>query len=1137
MDRINEKIVKSTNTPNSKEVLWLDISAEQPVLKHFISGSWKVIAGGGGGGGTGAVDSVNGKTGVIVLDAKDVGAYEKPSSGIPASDLTSGVQGTLSQVVTNTSNIALNTAAIGSNTANIANLQAAYAGLTQSDIVPLESLPASGEANTIYRVAGTDSYTDYMWDGTDFIPMATYSNTSGDGIYDVSEEHSGATYENLVAALGTNGANIPVSIRKGGMSIKFIQNTPATYGVVRTDGLTSMPGNTTALANDSNVDTGMHTASELEGFTSLPSLNNNKYYRYGRTEEGATTYTKWDVVKASNDKTKYVQYRYTPSSYSDTTAGNTAFLNPDNWQGVDENVSSGSDNLVTSNAVAAAVKASTQNYTEKTLNEDVFVGLTGGNYTFYNLTNTLIPFVQEVRIFKYVHIPYTYMGDSKTINTCVIDIFDVNGTQYTKVKVIHLIDTKTLFGKKVFELEEEVSLKPNQAWGIRSTDLSLNGSKIPYISTDANEGDYIVSGLISVGGVCTATRSSYKTCVAIPNYYQVQKLQTLKDNFEAYQDTITEGTFVNEGTIRDIIATDVQCYLKTRISGGLGQWATNNSETSAVINCIGNMGGVLRAKNNISARFTIEFCRYLPQSLIEKKDGTELKNNYFIKDKVINGNSEEVLDIPVNTGCIIIRYQTAIATEEELISAFTITAPVANRNRDQVRSYLTREKTIWEKHPEADGLLYTHGGSIFQVNGQGYPQFVLLSDNHGSEKHLRDAVSIANGCVSVRGILMLGDNFQGDLDEDYDVILNRYRGLCKKPIFTILGNHDDGNSNLIKKGGSDKIRYIKQIKPMVDCGLLTEGEYVENSCYWYKDLSYKISSTGYYYLRIIGLNDGENLDDNVLYFDTTNWTPVEYDSEAPELEAKSYAVGDKVNVRVGGYIYDLYSFECTSACTVNSQWANSPKMKMIMGRVQYKKAQLDWLCETLNNTPSNYKIIILKHQTFSPTAVAQTDKKFCQSNMPQYASGNNLYSYVSTDIIYDILRAYTDKTEIDKNVVYGSDASVYNQQGEVGNKYAYNISYDFSSSNGAKVIAILGGHTHQDILYKKDEFWNVITTSNGSLKNNSITGQGDMIDGIYENGSYTVLSLRSNKLFLAKVGAIYTNDGGVRDQEIITLDS
>lgn len=37
------------------------------------------------------VTSVNGQAGAVVLDAQDVGAYEKPATGIPASDLASGV--------------------------------------------------------------------------------------------------------------------------------------------------------------------------------------------------------------------------------------------------------------------------------------------------------------------------------------------------------------------------------------------------------------------------------------------------------------------------------------------------------------------------------------------------------------------------------------------------------------------------------------------------------------------------------------------------------------------------------------------------------------------------------------------------------------------------------------------------------------------------------------------------------------------------------------------------------------------------------------------------------------------------------------------------------------------------------------
>lgn len=56
----------------------------------------------------------------------------------------------------------------------IAQLQDLYDGLTESDIV-VGALPASGTAKTIYRVPGTTSYSDYMWNGTEFVLMATYT--------------------------------------------------------------------------------------------------------------------------------------------------------------------------------------------------------------------------------------------------------------------------------------------------------------------------------------------------------------------------------------------------------------------------------------------------------------------------------------------------------------------------------------------------------------------------------------------------------------------------------------------------------------------------------------------------------------------------------------------------------------------------------------------------------------------------------------------------------------------------------------------------------------------------------------------------------------------------------------------------
>jgi hypothetical protein len=118
-----------------------------------------VISAAGGSGG-GAVDSVNGKTGVVVLDADDVGAlpdtttasdlgaYVKPSSGIPKTDLASAVQSSLNKADT-----ALQTAPVTS-----VNTKTGAVSLTASDLgaytKPSTGIPKSDLASSVQTSLG-----------------------------------------------------------------------------------------------------------------------------------------------------------------------------------------------------------------------------------------------------------------------------------------------------------------------------------------------------------------------------------------------------------------------------------------------------------------------------------------------------------------------------------------------------------------------------------------------------------------------------------------------------------------------------------------------------------------------------------------------------------------------------------------------------------------------------------------------------------------------------------------------------------------------------------------------------------------------------------------------------------------------
>lgn len=154
---------------------------------------WELSGTGGGweleqlaiGGGSGAVDSVNGQTGAVVLTASDVGAgtYSKPSGGIPKSDLASAVQTSLGKADT-----ALQSAPVDS-----VNGQTGAVVLTASDVgagtyskpsggIPKSDLAAAvqtslGKADTAVQTE-TDP-TVPSWAKSPAKPSYSYSEITG----------------------------------------------------------------------------------------------------------------------------------------------------------------------------------------------------------------------------------------------------------------------------------------------------------------------------------------------------------------------------------------------------------------------------------------------------------------------------------------------------------------------------------------------------------------------------------------------------------------------------------------------------------------------------------------------------------------------------------------------------------------------------------------------------------------------------------------------------------------------------------------------------------------------------------------------------------------------------------------------
>jgi hypothetical protein len=325
------------------------------------------------------------------------------------------------------------------------------------------SLPAvaDGQPDTIYRVANYDGaynsgagrvdatkYTEYAYSNNALILLSVKSAVGE--VFDISEYNSNAIYNSLTEALGTNGANIPAGIRRGGMSVKFVKRINyALYNVtvVSNQDSSQVPGwgdsgnidinepliegnNITAEAIVANLDTTV-VADHSEKGDALAAiqaldLNGSAKFQYTDTytpedqQVGIPVYTLYTVTKTTNEATEYVQYRLMSTVWSIATS---------DWQGIDDEPTAGSNNLVRSGGVqkelafGAVYDVSAKNPTAGSNNDGKFDSLSA-LLSDANL-NTLIPTavrkggmsIKFVQSSDNKYVQYRLLADSFTIDT------------------------------------------------------------------------------------------------------------------------------------------------------------------------------------------------------------------------------------------------------------------------------------------------------------------------------------------------------------------------------------------------------------------------------------------------------------------------------------------------------------------------------------------------------------------------------------------------------------------------------------------------------------------------------------------------------------------------------------------------
>ena len=410
----------------------------------------------------------------------------------------------------------------------------------------------------------------------------------------------------------------------------------------------------------------------------------------------------------------------------------------------------------------------------------------------------------------------------------------------------------------------------------------------------------------------------------------------------------------------------------------------------------------------------------------------------------------------------------------------------------------------------------------------------VIADSHSEELAVQNAVTLTNKIDVIDAIIHCGDITASHFDKTQ--ILNFYNDYkhCEKPWLVVIGNHDVGNTMYLQYSATHEEIFQYYIKPMIDEGILNNGEYQEGKPYYFHDFTDRK-------IRVIVPYEYDNPLDVA---DNEYWDSIDYDGSLPQLvPGKTYSIGDKVNS--GGYKGN--SFICKKeVTTINNQYDNNytiPYYKSGRAARVIREEQAEWLVNTLKSTPDEYGVIIATHNPAMLNSTNQINSNFAVNTA--YKGVTQGQYAMETDLISEIVNAFTKKTQLSLKVVmksanwYKADASYMNVLGDVGEKYAYQIEADFSNIQNCYFACYVGGHSHKDLVFKHDTYEsqygiNPVCATTGSGNR----GQADIVNTNVDSLNYdalTCISVAKGRIALARLGNQLSVNGKHRDIEIINI--
>ena len=178
---------------------------------------------------------------------------------------------------------------------------AMLSNVPESDVIVVSELPVSGQANKLYRVAGEDSYSEYGWNGSDFVKLAEYNH----GIDDEPAIDS----NNLISSRGV--AETYGAYEENEEFIKAeVDNNRVLINAVKKDGINYFPKGEINEAHINSFDNGYSVTriEEIqEDWIELKLDKNNQIY-YGLNNEGTHYFPKIKVDELTiTDNKKPIQ--------------------------------------------------------------------------------------------------------------------------------------------------------------------------------------------------------------------------------------------------------------------------------------------------------------------------------------------------------------------------------------------------------------------------------------------------------------------------------------------------------------------------------------------------------------------------------------------------------------------------------------------------------------------------------------------------------------------------------------------------------------------------------------------------------------------------------------------------------------